>query len=326
MTDEAEPATDMRLFRFLFEVLVWDGSKNTGLTPQTLKQHLEDKKIPGIAEKRVPMPRTQKRKLNHGGPTHQTLREVSAYSFIKGLMTQHQGLAYKGNMSIFKVGPTLRPYFETAAELECLPSGKHNPPRTPPAIVWLVSLPASGKSYLQEDLCLYLQARGEHEQLITQSYRNLTCKFTLFTPSRVMLIGRQHHASRRARCISLGCESWPRSHYMCFHQFLADAMRDNSVKWLVVDMCNWPSESQRTELSRMQVVGVTWSVSHRERKERFIARHIRRHRTRRSSAEVAFHSSNKKWSKQVSQLKNWLSPITIAQNDARHLMRIIQNT
>ena len=42
MTDEAEPATDMRLFRFLFEVLVWDGSKNTGLTPQTLKQHLED--------------------------------------------------------------------------------------------------------------------------------------------------------------------------------------------------------------------------------------------------------------------------------------------
>ena len=94
MTDEAEPATDMRLFRFLFEVLVWDGSKNTGLTPSTLKQHLEDKDIPGIAEKRVPMPRTQRRKLNHGGPTHQTLREVPAYNFIKSLMAQHQGLAY----------------------------------------------------------------------------------------------------------------------------------------------------------------------------------------------------------------------------------------
>ena len=167
MTDEAEPATDMRLFRFLFEVLVWDGSKNKGLTPNTLKQYLTDNDVPGIAEKRVPMPCTQKRKLNHGGHTHQTLPGVSAYKFINSLMNQHQGLAYKGNMSILKAGHTLRPYLETAAALECLPLGKQNPPLTPPAIVWLVSLPASGKSYLQEDLCLYLQARGEHEQLIT---------------------------------------------------------------------------------------------------------------------------------------------------------------
>ena len=185
----------------------------------------------------------------------------------------------------------------------------------PPAFVWLVGMPASGKSHLQQDLYTFLQARQQAKS-VEFKYKALTCKFTHFEQDRVLLVG---HES------SLGCEHWSRPHYAAYAVFLGLALREYKASWLVMDLVSKPSLKQATHLMNVApVVGVGWNVSGPTRKARFIARHKAVAGSTGAAADARYRKSTKKWKSSVRDLNRWLRPLhELDTNNAQNLARLL---
>ena len=185
----------------------------------------------------------------------------------------------------------------------------------PPAFVWLVGMPASGKSHLQQDLYTFLQARQQAKS-VEFKYKALTCKFTHFEQDRVLLVG---HES------SLGCEHWSRPHYAAYAVFLGLALREYKASWLVMDLVSKPSLKQATHLMNVApVVGIGWNVSGPTRKARFIARHKAVAGSTGAAADARYRKSTKKWKSSVKDLNRWLRPLhKLDTNNAQNLARLL---